>query len=145
MGAMKSGPAAGLVVIRIALGVFFVFEALGKVAWFTDSGLLAGQLADWLKDAAPANAWYLRTVTNPYAWLFARLVPIGEFTGGLALIFGFWTRAAAALLLLMVLNFHFARGILLEYRILTFGYGLPVMGPLLGLAIGGGRLPWSLR
>jgi uncharacterized membrane protein YphA (DoxX/SURF4 family) len=142
---MKSAHSAGLVTIRIALGTFFVFEALNKLAWFTDSEILSGQLAGWLKDATPINAWYLRTITNPYAWVFARLVPIGEFTGGLALIFGFWTRVAATLLFLMVLNFHFASGILFQYRFLTFGYGLPVLGPLLGLAIGGSRLPWSVQ
>jgi hypothetical protein len=52
---------------------------------------------------------------------------------------------AALLGFLMVLNFHFASGALFQYRFLTNGYGLPVLGPLLGLAIGGARLPLSLR
>ena len=45
----------------------------------------------------------------------------------------------------MVLNFHFASGILFEYRYLTNGYGLPVLGGLLALALGGAALPLSLR
>jgi uncharacterized membrane protein YphA (DoxX/SURF4 family) len=40
--------------------------------------------------------------------LFARLVPLGEFAAGAALIAGFWPRMAATVAFLMVLNFHFA-------------------------------------
>jgi hypothetical protein len=45
----------------------------------------------------------------------------------------------------MVLNIHVASGALFKYAFLTNGYGLPVLGPTLGLAIGGIRLPFSLR
>jgi hypothetical protein len=44
----------------------------------------------------------------------------------------------------MVLNFHFASDVLLHYSYLTNGYGLPVIGGLLALAIGGRRLPFSV-
>jgi hypothetical protein len=45
----------------------------------------------------------------------------------------------------MVLNFHVASGALFQYRFLTNGFGLPVLGGLLALAVGGVRLPWSVR
>jgi hypothetical protein len=41
----------------------------------------------------------------------------------------------------MVLNIHVASGALFTYGFLTNGYGLPVLGSTLGLAVGGGRLP----
>jgi hypothetical protein len=45
----------------------------------------------------------------------------------------------------MVLNIHIASGALFKYSFLTNGYGLPVLGSTLALAIGGVRLRWSLR
>ncbi|MGH9370914.1 MAG: hypothetical protein ACRD15_05230 [Vicinamibacterales bacterium] len=44
----------------------------------------------------------------------------------------------------MVLNFHFAMGVLLQYSYLWNGYGPPVLGGLLALVIGGARLPFSV-
>ena len=55
------------------------------------------------------------------------------------------TRLAAVLALLMVLNFHFASGVMFQYSYLTNGYGLPVLGGLLALAFGGTSLPLSVR
>jgi hypothetical protein len=45
----------------------------------------------------------------------------------------------------MVLNIHIASGAIFTYSFLTNGYGLPVLGATLALAIGGVRLRWSLR
>lgn len=137
----------GLAVLRIFLGVFFVFEGLGKVAWLADSGILVGRLAGWMGDAGavPATRWYLSHVAMPGAAVFARLVPVGELAAGIALIAGAWTRVAAALAFLMVLNFHVASGALFHMAFLTNGYGLPVLGATLALAVGGLRLPLSLR
>ena len=69
----------------------------------------------------------------PYAGYFARLVPLGEITSGLALIVGFWTPIFALVAFLMALNFQFASGALFKYSILTSGYGLPVLGSTLAL------------
>jgi uncharacterized membrane protein YphA (DoxX/SURF4 family) len=141
-----SGAAAtGLRTLSIFLGVFLIFEGLGKLAWFGDSGPLSGALQAWLKDAPPASRWYLETVAIPGVPMFARLVPFGEIIGGAALMAGFWTRVAACAAFLMVLNFHVASGAIFQYRFLTNGFGLPVLGALLALAIGGSRLPWSIR
>ena len=51
----------------------------------------------------------------------------------------------AFLAFFMALNFHVASGLIFQYGFLTNGYGLPVLGSTLGLAIGGVRLPWSVR
>jgi uncharacterized membrane protein YphA (DoxX/SURF4 family) len=137
--------AAGLRVLAICLGVFLIFEGLGKLAWLGNSGLLSQQLQGWLKEAPASSRWYLETFAIPGVPIFARLVVIGELASGVALVVGLWPRVAALLAFLMVLNFHFASGRLFQSAFLTNGYGLPVLGGLLALAIGGARLPWALR
>ncbi len=137
----------GLTIIRIALGVFFLFEGLNKYQWLMDSSILAGRFSHWLADAAAGSPsrWYLEHVAIPGTVVFARLVPLGEIAAGVALIAGIWTPLAAFLAFVMVLNIHVASGALFTYAMLTNGYGLPVLGSTLGLAIGGGRLPLSVR
>jgi uncharacterized membrane protein YphA (DoxX/SURF4 family) len=143
---MTQDPTAkGLALIRIFLGVFFVFEAMGKLTWLLDSQPLVERLNGYLAQATVFNRGYLEGFALPYAWLLARLVMLGELATGIALVLGVWTRIAAAAAFLMVLNIHVGSGALFQYRFLTNGYGLPVLGPLLGLAIGGKALPWSLK
>jgi uncharacterized membrane protein YphA (DoxX/SURF4 family) len=137
-------PLRGLALLRICLGVFFVFEALGKLSWLTKSAPLIAQLQDWSATAPAWSQWYVQTIALPGAPYFARLVMLGELTAGLALLVGVWTRTAALLAFLMVLNFHIASGAIFKYAFLTNGYGLPVLGGLLALAVGGRGLPWSL-
>ena len=138
---------SGLSILRICIGVFFVFEGFGKIRWFTDTSLLASQLAGWAQ-AVPAGSWshmYLDRVAMPYSTIFARLVPLGEITSGAAMVAGVWTPFFALVAFFMALNFQFASGALFTYSILTSGYGLPVLGSTLALALGGVRLPWSIR
>ena len=138
---------SGLALLRICIGIFFIFEGLGKIRWFTDTSLLAGQLAGWAQ-AVPAASWshlYLERVALPYSTYFARLVPLGEIASGVMLIAGVWTPFAALVACFMALNFQFASGALFKYSILTSGYGLPVLGSTLALVLGGVRLPWSMR
>ena len=137
----------GLAVIRICVGVFFIFEALGKLRWFADSSILASQLAGWHQSlpAGSLSARYLQGFAIPGVAMFARLVPLGELCAGIALLVGFWTPLFALLAFCLALNFQFASGALFKYSFLTSGYGLPVLGATLGLAIGGVRLRWSVR
>ncbi len=51
----------------------------------------------------------------------------------------------AAALFLMILNFDVAAGAMFKYAYLTDAKGLPLLGSLLGLVLGGSRLPFSLR
>lgn len=139
------GPVRGLVALRLCLGVFFVFMGLGKIGWLTDPSILDQQLKGYLEGG---NAWtraYVQMVCLPGAPLFARVIPLAEIATGAAFVLGAYARLAAILALLMILNFHFASGIIFEYRYLTNGYGLPVLGGLLALALGGAALPLSVR
>ena len=147
MGQSMSGGtvgAYGLRALALMLGVFFIFNALDKLAWFADSSILAQRLEGWAQDAAPSTRWYLETVAAPGVPLFARLVPLAELSTGLGLILGVWTRLVAVLALLMVMNFHFGRGFFYEWEFLMDGTGLPVLGGLLALALAGSRLPLSM-
>jgi uncharacterized membrane protein YphA (DoxX/SURF4 family) len=136
----------GLAILRICIGIFFLFEGIGKIRWLTDPSVLAGQLAGWAQ-AVPPGSWshaYLARVAIPYSTYFARLVPLGELVSGLALIAGFWTPFFALVAFFMALNFQFASGALFKYSVLTSGYALPVLGATLALVVGGVRLPWSI-
>ena len=137
-------PGFGLRIVSLVMGLFLVCMGLSKLAWFTDSDILTAQLCEWLDTAGPASRWYLETVAIPGAPIFARLVPLGELATGTALVCGSWVRLAATVALLMVANFHFAADILLHLNYLINGYGPPVLGSLLALAIGGRRLPVSV-
>jgi thiosulfate dehydrogenase [quinone] large subunit len=140
-------PNLGLTVLRICLGVFFVFEGLGKVRWFADSSILAARFADW-HHAAPVgslSAWYLDRIADPGLAIFARLVPLGEIVTGIALVIGFWTPLFAFIGFFMALNFQIAGNMIFKYSFLTSGYGLPVLGGTLALAIGGVRTRFSVR
>lgn len=135
----------GLVSLRVLLGIFFTFEGWDKLPWVTNPGLLTAILARWAEMATPLSRWYLDTVAIPGAPVFARFIFFGEVAAGLALIFGLWTRATAIVTILMVLNIHLAHSALFQYSFLSKGDGLPVLGGLVALAIGGGRLPYSLK
>ena len=141
----KTGSSAGgLRVLSLLMGAFLIFMGLDKLGWFVDDAFLVGRLQEWHDIASPVSRWYLEKVAIPGAPVFARLVPLGELSAGTALICGVWVRLAAVVALLMVLNFHFAADILLHYSYLINGFGLPVIGGLLALAIGGARLPFSV-
>ncbi len=136
--------ATGLRILSLFLGVFFLFMGLDKLEWVSDGSHLTRQLNEWLGTSPAPSRWYLRTIAIPGAPFFARLVVAGELATGVALLVGFQTRLAAVVGLFMVLNFHFAMGVLLQYSYLWNGYGPPVLGGLVALAIGGARLPFSL-
>jgi len=142
--AEASAYTVGLRVLACMLGLFFIFNALDKIAWLADSTILAERLEGWLENAPPGTRWYIETVAMPGVPFFARLVPLVELTAGASLILGFWTRLAAAVAFLMVANFHVARGFIYDPEFLIDGTGLPVLGGLLALAIGGSRLPFSV-
>ena len=138
--------AAGLRVLSVLMGVFLIFMGLDKLGWFTDGGaFLMARLTEWRDTARPAIRWYLETFAIPGAAVFSKLVPLGELATGTALLLGFRVQVAAAVALLMVLNFHFASDILFRYSYLINGYGPPILGGLLALVIGGRRLPLSWR
>ena len=143
----KAGVGSAGVALRIlsvALGVFLIFMGLDKIDWLTDSGILTRRLQEWRGTVRPLARWYLDTVALPGAPIFARVVVLAELAAGTALVLGLKVRLAAALALLMVLNFHVAADVIFHYSYLINAYGLPVLGGLLALAAGGTRLPFSV-
>jgi len=139
------GQAWGLTALRLCLGTFFLFEAISKIGWFGSSAVLRSRLTEWAETVPAISRAYITNICLPGAEVFARIVPLGEFSVALAFLLGGYTRLAAILALLMVLNFHFASGVMFEYSYLTNGYGPPVLGGLLALAIGGVGLPLSVK
>ena len=118
--------------------------AIDKIAWLADPSLLTAQLRGWHEAAPAARRWYLDHVALPGAPVFARLVLAVKRPSPSRFFTGFKVRLAAVAGLFMVLNFHFAMGVLLRFNYLWNGYGPPVLGSLLALAIGGARLPFSI-
>ena len=141
----KVGSSAGaLRVLSLTMGVFLIFMGIDKIAWLTSDKILTGRFYEWLETAPPASRWYLQTVAIPGAPVFARLVPLAELAAGTALICGFQVRLSAAMMLFMVLNFHFASDLLFHYSYVINAYGLPVLSGLTALAINRARLPFSV-
>jgi uncharacterized membrane protein YphA (DoxX/SURF4 family) len=124
----------GWVILRVALGVFFLSQAFTKLSWFLDPSPLSGVLAAWLQQSTSWNRWYLEGVAMPGVPVFARAVAAAEIATGLALLTGRYVRPIALAACLMVLNFHVASGALFQVRIFTNAYGLPVLGGLLAIA-----------
>lgn len=143
-GGSSVAQGVGLMLVRITVGAYIFFSGVERVSWLMDSTRLADQLSLWLSQATPMSRWYLERVM-PGTPVFARLIPLGEMIGGLALFLGFWTRLAAVWLFLLAASLQLASGAWFSFAYLTAADGLPLLGALLGLAIGGGRLPLSLR
>ena len=144
MSILEGSGAGGLRVLSLVMGVFLISMGFGKLGWLADSSFLVAELRGWWGSAPALSRWYIDTVAMPGAPLFARLVLFGELASGAALVAGFRVRLAAGVALLMVLNFHFTMGLLFQWAYLTNGYGLPVIGSLAALALGGRRLPFSV-
>ena len=85
---------------------------------------------------AAGEPGYLERVI-PGAPVFARILPVAAMVGGLALACGFWTRIAAAVSLVVVLSLQLGAGAMFRYTYLMDASGLPLVGGLLALVIGG--------
>lgn len=141
---MSSASACGLRLLSVTLGIFLISMGCGKLDWAGDSSLLENQLRAWWGPAPAISKFYIDWFAMPLHPLLARLVLLGELTTGLALVVGYRPRPAATAALFMILNFHFAMGLLFTPAYLTNGYALPVAGGLAALAVGGRRLPYTV-
>ena len=119
------------------MGVFLLFMGLDKIDWFLDGRDADAAASGVARHGAAFARWYLETIAFRAAPVFARVVPTAELAAGAALILGVGVRLAAALALLMVINFHIAADVMFSYEYLWNAYGPPVLGALLALAIGG--------
>lgn len=110
--ARDQATAAGLVLARLFTGYWFLSSGIRKIA---DGYLAGGVLLQQLERFAAANphGWYaafLRGVAIPIEPALAVAVSLGEMFCGLGLLFGLFTRPAAAAGLFMVTNYLFAQG-----------------------------------
>jgi uncharacterized membrane protein YphA (DoxX/SURF4 family) len=137
------GQAYGLALMRVLIGVFFLFTAIDKLGWLISSEELINRFSGYLHNASSWNRWYLDQLV-PGLPIFARVVVVGEFATALAFLTGFWTQLAAIVGFVLVANYHVVTGTMLRYSFLTDPFGLPLLGALIALAVGGARLPWSL-
>ncbi len=128
----------------MVLGIFLISMGLGKLDWAADSSLLENELRNWWGPAPAISKLYIDWFAMPLHPVLARLVLLGEVTTGLALVAGYRLRLAALAALFMILNFHFAMGLLFSSAYLTNGYALPVVGGLAAVAVGARGLPYSL-
>ena len=129
---------AAFVALRMSIGVFMFFFGLEKAAWVMDATAITRQLGAWSAEAPAISRWYLERII-PGAPLFARMVPIGSMSAGIALTLGLWTRMAASVALVMVLSLQLAEGAMFRYAYLADATGLPLVGGLLALVIAGER------
>jgi len=141
---MPSASANGLRLLSAILGIFLISMGLGKLDWAADSSLLENELRNWWGPAPAISKFYIDWFAMPLHPVLARIVLLGELATGLALVAGYRLRLAALAALFMILNFHFAMGLLFSSAYLTNGYALPVVGGLAAVAVGARRLPYSL-
>ena len=128
----------------MVLGIFLIAMGLGKLDWAADSSLLENELRNWWGPAPAISKLYIDWFAMPLHPVLARLVLLGEVTTGLALVAGYRLRLAALAALFMILNFHFAMGLLFSSAYLTNGCALPVVGGLAAVAVGARGLPYTL-
>src|SRR4051812_23852009 len=102
----------GLTMLRILLGVFFLFHGLNNLPWLLDPSRLSQQLAAWEHSvrAGSFSAHYLQRVAIPFAGVLARLVPVGQITVGLAVTAGGLAPPLAFLPAVMIVEFFFPSG-----------------------------------
>lgn len=101
-----------LVILRIHLGAILLITDAGKL--FRDPPF-SNEMADFINVMLkrPGWVWYqhfLRADVLPHAALFSYLVMIGELVAGICLLTGAFTRAGAAIAMLLFLNYMFAKG-----------------------------------
>ncbi len=113
-GMHRIDPSAGLAVLRIIIGIIFVFHGADK---------LFGGIAD--------TAGFFGMSGIPAPALMAWVAALTEFLGGIALIVGFGSRIAAALLigvmLVAILTVHLPNGFA-NVNIVGMGESGPVFG-----------------
>ena len=102
--------ARAIAALRIAVGILFVIFSEYKVfgTQFTLHGGFQSYINRFLESGAyPFMAPVLRNFVLPHATAIAFVVAFGELVIGIALVLGFWTRAASLFALLFMLAMIF--------------------------------------
>ncbi len=102
-----------VVIARIYIGIVFAVAAFGKLSQNVD---FANPLSDFLSLAALSHGYpfyvpFVRAVVLPNAHLFAALVIAGESAVAVCMLFGLATRGAAAVAIVLLLNYIAAKGV----------------------------------
>jgi uncharacterized membrane protein YphA (DoxX/SURF4 family) len=108
-----------------------------KVQWLNRPELLLDRFVTWAPAASPPVRWYLQHIAIPAAPVLARVIPLSEFSVGLAFILGIAVRPAAALALFLVLNFHFGTSAVFAWEFLRDGTGPPLIAALIAMLMCG--------
>ena len=101
---------AAMVLLRVYLGVVFLVAALPKLKQDFTPGLTGFVQQVGLQRGHQFYQQFLEQVVLPNAPVFAALVTGGELFVGVTLILGLLTRFSAAVGLVLVLNYMFAKG-----------------------------------
>ena len=121
---MSSSLKVFLALLRIAAGLSLIGPGLMKFGWFGSALPLHDQFVNWAAAAPfPFVARYVNFML-PHAGALARVVALGELGLGALLVAGFLTPIAALLAAVMVLQFHFASGVMFDRHYLLGQNGL---------------------
>jgi putative oxidoreductase len=121
-----------LTVIRVVLGIIFIMHGSQKVLGLFGGLGLAGTVGAFVQMKMPAPLAYM--------------VCFGELSGGIALVFGFLTRiAAAGIIIIMigaVVTVHWANGFFLNWYMIPghghgYEYNLALIAMSISLILGG--------
>jgi uncharacterized membrane protein YphA (DoxX/SURF4 family) len=99
-----------IAVLRVYTGLFFTWNAIGKIRRDNFAEGMEGFLNAQLENSFAFYRPFIETVVLPNKTMFAAMVAWGELTVGLLMIVGLATRYAAAAGAILVLNFWLAKG-----------------------------------
>jgi uncharacterized membrane protein YphA (DoxX/SURF4 family) len=105
-------PRSLLVILRLHLGAILLITDAGKLFRPQPFSVEMVEFINFILKR-PGFGWYqhfLRDVVLPHATAFSVLVMTGELIAGVCLLAGFFTRAGAAIAMVLFLNYMFAKG-----------------------------------
>lgn len=99
-----------IVVLRVYTGLFFTWNAIGKIRRDNFADGMEGFLNAQLENSFAFYRPFIESVVLPNKTMFAAMVAGAELTVGLLMIVGLAARYAAAVGAILVLNFWLAKG-----------------------------------
>ncbi len=126
-----------ILLLRLALGGLFLHLGIEKIneGWVTSDKDLLDSLFNYHQRAGATQLVYLDKVAVPYAYLWAKLIAIGETAIGVSLILGLLTRFTCVVGIIMVLNFHAANGNLFSLTFFGTAWGALIVVSFIVLLI----------
>jgi uncharacterized membrane protein YphA (DoxX/SURF4 family) len=102
-----------IAVLRIAVGLYFLREAISKIGqgWLSGGSAFARSVNGYSGAHSGFYHQFVANVILPHASVFAVLVTLGEWLVAISLTLGLLTRAGALVALWLNLNFMVLRGV----------------------------------